>query len=257
MLLLQNKRILITRTRRQASDLAAQLEALGAIPVLVPTIEIVPPASYAPLDAALDELESFDWILFTSANAVEVFEERRNRSLQPRRIGVIGPATAKAVQGIGLQVDLVPPQYIAESLAEALIFEAAGKRMLLIRAEQARDVLPETLASAGAQVTIAPAYRNQAPPESIHLLQQLFSSSDSYPDVITFTSASTARNLDDLLKAAEVVLPEGIPLASIGPVTSLALRDLGYEPTIEAAESSLAGLTQAIQTLFRDSGCIQ
>src|SRR6185437_5833773 len=119
--ILDNKRILITRTRRQASDLAVQLEALGAIPILIPTIEIVPPETYAPLDAALARLEDFDWLLFTSANAVEVFHQRRNRMLTPKRIAVIGTATARAVQGIGLQVDLVPPKYIAESLSEALI----------------------------------------------------------------------------------------------------------------------------------------
>lgn len=250
MLVLQNKRILVTRTRTQASDLAARLEALGATPILVPTIEIVPPETYAPLDTALAQLESFDWLLFTSANAVEVFHQRRNPALQPQRIAVIGPATARAVQGISLQVDLIPSKYVAESLAEALTPEASGKRILLIRAAEARDVLPEALTAAGATVTIAEAYRNQIPPESIPALRQLFASSTSSPDAITFTSASTARNLVALLKAANITLPADITLASIGPVTSQILRDLGYEPSVEAPAATIDALIQSLVTRF-------
>ncbi len=248
--ILQDKRILITRTRRQASDLAVQLEALGAIPILIPTIEIVPPETYAALDTALAQLETFDWLVFTSANAVEVFHQRRDRSRTPRRIAVIGPATAKAVQGIDLPVDLIPPQYIAESLAEALTPEAPGKRILLIRAAEARDILPEALAAAGATVTIADAYRNQIPADSIAALRRLFDSPASYPDVITFTSASTARNLVALLDAAGVDLPASIALVSIGPITSRALRDLALEPGIEAAESTLPALVKAVEKYF-------
>jgi uroporphyrinogen-III synthase len=251
--ILDNKRILITRTRRQASDLAAQLEVLGAIPILIPTIEIIPPQTYVPLDAALAKLEDFDWLLFTSANAVEVFQQRSNRSLTPKRIAVIGPATARAVQGIGLQVDLVPPKYIAESLAEALLAEASGKSFLLIRAAEARDTLPESLTAAGAAVTIAEAYRNQTPPESIPTLRQLFSSPSSYPDAVTFTSASTARNLFALLERASVTLPPAIALASIGPITSQALRDLGYHHTMEAAEPTIPSLIQCLADYFQPS----
>jgi uroporphyrinogen-III synthase len=264
------KRILVTRTRHQASELAAQLQSLGATPILIPTIEIVPPESYAPVDTALAELESYDWLVFTSANAVEIFHQRHQNLGQPQKSGAprpdsrmrvsakpqlpkiaaIGPATAKAVQGIGLHVDLIPLRYVAESLAEALIREVPGKRILLIRAAEARDVLPETLAAAGATVTIADAYRNQIPPDSIPALQQLFSSAASYPDAITFTSASTARNLIALLEAAGVTLPGGLTLASIGPITSQAIRDLGYEPSIEAAEPSIEALVQSLVTHF-------
>jgi uroporphyrinogen-III synthase len=253
MLVLQRKRILVTRTRRQASDLAAGLEALGAAPILIPTIEIVAPESYAPLDAALAELESFDWLIFTSANAVEVFEQRRSPSLRAKKIAVIGPATARAVQGIGLEVDLVPPRYVAESLAEALMPEVRGRRILLVRAAEARDVLPEALTAAGASVTIAEAYRNQTPPESVTALRRLFGSPAEYPDAITFTSASTARNLVALLEAAAIQLPGGVVLASIGPITSQALRELGYEPQIEAAEPTIPALVQAIAGYFGPS----
>ena len=254
MLPLQNKRILITRTRHQASTLAVQLEALGATTIAIPTIEIIPPKTYAPLDAALAQLDQYNWLIFTSANAVEVFNlrltlrqnqvHRTQRNLP--RVAVIGPATAKAVQGIDLTVDLIPPQYIAESLVEALTPYAANSRMLLIRAEQARDILPEALIAAGAAVTIADAYRSQTPPDSIPALQQLFSTPASCPDAITFTSASTARNLIELLQAAELTLPAKIVLASIGPITSQTLRDLGYIATIEAPEPTIPALVQSL-----------
>ena len=278
---LQKKRILITRTRRQSSELAAQLEALGAIPILIPTIEIVPPETYAPLDAALAQLgtpggESFDWLIFTSGNAVEIFNERINRvphlrdslivatvgnraehdpfvSAYPPSIAVIGPATARAVQGIGLQVDLIPPRYVAESLAESLAPQAPGKRILLVRAAEARDVLPEALTRAGAIVTIAEAYRNRIPTESIPALQQLFASPGNYPDAITFTSASTARNLVTLLEVTNLALPPTVTLASIGPITSEALRDLGLTPTLESPEPTIPALVQTLENFFAEN----
>jgi uroporphyrinogen-III synthase len=290
---LTGKRILITRTRHQASDLAARLESLGATTILIPTIEIIPPATYAPLDAALAQLETYDWLLFTSVNAVEIFHHRRNppqnrvphpsqshregwgiratreplsspdpqnsvvpspdsRTSTPHtphpRIAVIGPATARAVESIGLTADLLPPQYIAESLAAALTPHAPGANMLLIRAAEARDHLPEALTAAGATVTIAEAYRNQIPPESIPALRDLFSAPANHPDAITFTSASTARNLIALLEAADLTLPPGITLASIGPITSQTLRDLGHPSTVEAAEPTIPALIQSLLT---------
>jgi uroporphyrinogen-III synthase len=278
---LAQKRILVTRTRHQASELALQLEALGAIPILIPTIEVIPPETYAPLDAALAQLDTFDWLLFTSANAVEVFHQRRNLQsteapavpppgapcpdsrtwacTQPQippfephpKIAVIGPATARAVQSTGLSVDLMPPEYIAESLSAALTPHAPNARMLLIRATDARDHLPESLTAAGAHLTIAPAYRNQIPPDSIPALQSLFSQPALYPDAITFTSASTARNLFTLLEAANLTLPRGIALASIGPITSQTLLDLGHQPTVEATAPTIPDLIQALATHFK------
>lgn len=253
---LTDKRILVTRTRRQSSELAMQLEALGAKAILIPTIEIVPPASFAALDAALTCLGTYDWLLFTSANAVEAFHSRAQflRLTQlPKHIAVIGPATLHAANAIGLSVDLVPPRYVAESLAEAFLPEAPGSSFLLVRAAEARDHLPEALSAAGATVTIAEAYRNQLPAESIPALQELFASPRQYPDAITFTSGSTARNLCALLEAAKLTLPQSIPLASIGPVTSDALRELGYPSAIEAAEPSIAALVQALLRHFAES----
>jgi uroporphyrinogen-III synthase len=250
---LYQKHIVVTRTRHQASELATQLEALGAIPILIPTIEIVAPVSFNALDAALTCLRTYDWLVFTSANAVEAFHRRaqfHHLTQLPQKVAVIGPATLRAANAIGLTVDLVPPQYVAESLAAVLVPEAEGKSFLLVRAAEARDTLPETLRAAGATITIAEAYRNQVPENSMHALEKLFASPENYPDAITFTSASTARNMFALLEAANLILPPGIALASIGPITTEALLDLGYPPTLEAAEPTIPALVQSLSNHF-------
>ena len=252
---LTGKRILVTRTRHQASELALSLEAAGAEPILIPTIELAPPASFCALDAALASLRSFDWVLFTSANAVQAFATRARTQgipLNPKHIAVIGPATARAVAELGLPVDLIPPQFVAESLADALTPLAPGAAMLLVRAEQARDLLPERLTAAGATLTIATAYRNLVPRGSITALQTLFADPERHPDAITFTSSSTATNLFSLLEAAAITLPAQIARASIGPITSQTLRDLGHPPTLEAAEPTIASLCQALIQYFEE-----
>jgi uroporphyrinogen-III synthase len=252
---LDHVRILITRARGQTSTLAELLKAEGAIPILIPTIELAPPTSWCGLDAALTALRSFDWLLFTSANAVYAFAQRArflNLPAHPRRIAVIGPATAKAVQeALDQPVDLIPPKYVAESFADALLPHASGASMLLVRAAVARDLLPEALTAAGAAVTIAEAYRSVIPTGSIAELQQLFSTNP--PDAITFTSASTAQNLSVLLEAGSLKISPETVLASIGPITSRAMRELGMVPTIEAAESTIPSLVAALTTHFRKS----
>jgi uroporphyrinogen-III synthase len=246
---LAKRRILITRARGQASALAEQLAALGATPILIPTIELDPPSSYAALDAAL--ASNFDWLVFTSANAAEAFAARtRQLGIAPkvRRIAAIGPATARAVAAAGFTVDLTPPQSVAESLAAALVPHAAGASFLLVRAAVARDILPEALAAAGAKVTIAEAYRTVVPRESIVELRELFANDP--PDAITFTSASTAQNLVALLDAAGLRVPGQSVLASIGPVTSQAMRDLGLKPGVEAGEATIPALVEALCGAF-------
>ena len=250
MLPLANRRILVTRAKGQASALATQLEALGATPILVPTIEIAPPSSYCAMDAALASIRSFDWLIFTSANAVHSFVGRaRVLKLNPqaKRIAAIGAATAKAVTEAGMTVELVPPQAVAESLAEALIPFAPDASILLVRAAAARDFLPESLTEAGATVTVAEAYRNVIPADSIDQLRALFSFKP--PDAITFTSASTAQNLMALLEAAQLKLPDNIVLASIGPITSQTMRDLGMRPDVEAKEATIPSLVVALQRI--------
>jgi uroporphyrinogen-III synthase len=241
-------RVLVTRPRHQASALAELLVAAGAEPILIPTIEIVPPASFDALDDSLKELDGFDWLIFTSANAVQVFAERAQAlgvEVHAKRIAVIGSATARAAREfLGRSPDLVPEHATAEGLAEALLAYAAGSSMLLVRAAVARDVLPERLKAAGARVRIAEAYRNVIPADSIREIQELFASDP--PDAVTFTSASTAQNLHALLDAAELEIREGTVLASIGPITSRAMREVGMEPTVEAGEATIASLVDAL-----------
>ncbi len=256
----QRARVLITRTRQQASELAARLEAVGVETVLVPTIEIAEPASWCALDAALACLRSFDWVLFPSANAVDFFVRRaRQLGVAPhaRQIAVVGPATARAVAAAGLVPDslpvLVPPEYVAESLAKALITRGpqAGVSYLLVRAEEARDVLPAMLEAAGAQVTVAAAYCNRTPKDAVPELRRLFGDGGAVPEVITFTSSSTAKNLFALINSAGLTIPAGVALASIGPITSATLREVGREPTFEASEATVDSLAEATAHYIR------
>ncbi len=251
---LKGRRILITRTRQQASALAAALEAEGAETISIPAIEMAPPSSFETLDTSLSSLVSFDWLLFTSANAVAAFVERcKELSIEaiPQRIAVIGDATARAVREAGFAVDLLPPQFVAESLAEALAPFAKGASMLLVRAEQARDVLPDALTVAGAQLTIAAAYRNVIPSDSVEALRALFAEDARPLDAATFTSSSTATNLFTLLEAADLTLPETVVRASIGPITSRTMSELGYPATVEASEPTVASLAHALSAYFR------
>jgi uroporphyrinogen-III synthase len=251
---LAGRRILITRAPRQASELADRLRQLGATPIVVPTIEIGPPSSFAALDVALASLSDFDLISFTSANAVEAFHERTQflkTAAAPQRIAVVGPATARALEAIGLHAGLMPATYTAEALAAMLVPEASGLRVLLVLAEDAPMILRDALAAAGASVTIAAAYRNRIPEASLAAVTSLFGDTASYPDAVTFTSASTAANLLALLDAARLALPACVIRASIGPITSRALRELGLPPHVEAAESTIPALAAALAAHFR------
>lgn len=257
-LTLAGRRILVTRAPGQASQLAEQLRALGATPILIPTIEIAPPASYAALDAALAALSGFDLVAFTSANAVEAFHQRAQflgLTPAPRRIAVVGPATARAVAAIGLDADVVPPVFTAESLAQTIVQtllpEASGARILLLLAEQAPAKLASALADAGARVTVAAAYCNRIPEGSLAAVAALFADPSKVPDAVTFTSASTAGNLIALLQAAGLTLPAAVVRASIGPVTSRALRDLGLPPHLEAVEPTIAALADSLAAYFQ------
>jgi uroporphyrinogen-III synthase len=245
-------RVLVLRSAHQASELAGRLRASGLEPVLVPAIEIVEPGSFAELDAALGRLEDFHWLVFTSANAVEAFAARAGKRWPPGlRVAVIGPGTARAAEAHGLGVDLVPSRAVAESLAEALLpvarqADGSATRFLLVRAEQARDVLPEALRAAGGEVTIAPAYRTVVPEGSIAAVRKMFGARSNYPDAITFASSSAVTNLLLLLEASGLTLPPEIVRVSIGPVTSQALRELGLPADAEAAEATISALVESV-----------
>jgi uroporphyrinogen-III synthase len=254
---ISGRRILITRAPHQASPLAERLRALGATPILIPTIEIAPPASFAKLDASLAALPGFDLVAFTSANAVEAFQQRAHLlgiAPAPRRIAVVGPATARAIDRIGLHTDLLPPTFTAESLAETIVqtvlCEVPSAHILLVLAEQAATTLCSALTAAGANVTVAAAYSNRIPQSSLAEVAELFAEPDKAPDAVTFTSASTAGNLIAMLDAAGQALPASVVRVSIGPITSRALRDLGLPPHLEAAEPTLSALTDALSAYF-------
>jgi uroporphyrinogen-III synthase len=250
---LQGRRVLVTRAPHQASALADLLREHGATPILVPTIEIAAPTSWCALDAALASLRAYDLVVFTSANAVRTFDDRTRRHRlvpSPRSIAAVGPATAQALDAIGLSAALIPPAYTAEALAAALAPTAWGQQILLVRAEQAPLALPDALVAAGASVTLAAAYSNRVPPASIPLLRQLFAQPEMLPDAATFTSASTAVNLHALLDSAAITLPYRVLRASIGPVTSQAMRELGWPPHVESAQATIPGLVAALASHF-------
>jgi len=236
---LHGLKIAITRARRSAPDMALQLSALGAQVLEYPTIEIVPPISFDALDRAIADLEAYDWLIFTSANAVETFAERlaaSSRDLRGLRakLCAIGPATRKAVEKMHLKVDVVPEEYVAESLIEALQgHDMTGRRILIPRAAVARDSVPEALRAMGATVEIAEAYRTIVPE----------SGAAPAADWITFTSSSTVKNFIALNEPGAI---HRYKTASIGPITTETLKMHGVEPTIEAKPHTTEGMIDAI-----------
>ena len=252
---LAGRRVLVTRTREQASVLAEALHALGAEVLAVPTIRMEPPASYAVLDAALDSLALYDVLLVTSANTARVLAARRAAPWPDQPwTAVIGPATAQAMRDAGLRVDGEPLPSVAESLVRELAPGAAGKRMLLPRAAVARELLPDALRTAGAQVDVVEAYRTVPAEESRALLASWFgpgAERDERIDAVLFTSSSTVENLFTLLgpEMACHALRK-TKACSIGPITSETLRRLGVEPAAEAEQHDVPGLLLAVRQLL-------
>jgi uroporphyrinogen-III synthase len=251
---LKGRRILVTRARHQAGKLSEGLRALGAEPVEVPVLEIQPPESYGPLDAALRRLESYDWLILTSGNTVQAVAERAAllsitiEKLARPQVAAVGAATAEAVRNIGLEVDFIPESYVAESLLEGLAGQLAGKRVLLARAAVARDVIPDTLRVGGAVVDVVDAYRNGLPADAPELLQGALAEPI---DAATFTSSSTVTHLAQAAAEAGIGFPlAGVPAVSIGPVTSETLRELGWPPAAEADPHDIAGLIAAVAELL-------
>ncbi len=332
---LAGRRILVTRAAHQAGKLSDALRRLGAEPIEVPVLEIRPPQSSDPLDRALRQLESYDWLVFTSANAVRALVERiaaLGIALQPSRsmkVAAVGAATAKAAGDAGFPVTFVPESYVAESLVDGLLkgdrnepgrdirpgqrnesghdlsptktsvqeggdlalgswtgfvtghdfsraetakqnesghdfsrakeFEAedralapeenfARKRILLARAAVARDIIPEALRTAGAQVDVVDAYQNLVPESAPELLRQAL---EKGIDAATFTSSSSVGHLAEAAQKAGIDFPfAGVPSISIGPITSQTLREEGWPPAAEAKTSDIPGLVEAVRSFF-------
>lgn len=245
-------RIVVTRDRSQAGELASRLHRLGAEVIELPTIEIRPPLNPAPLERAIAQLETYDWLIFTSANGVRFFMDRlqaSDRDLRALRakLCAIGPATRRAIEALHLKVDLMPEEYVAESLVAAFAgIDLDGKRVLLPRAAVARDVVPVELARRGARVDVVEAYRSVLPEDTASRARAMFAGTRA-PGWITFTSSSTVKNFFEAVRRdllAHMASP--IRTASIGPVTSATLREHGIEPTVEARPFTVDGLVDAI-----------
>ncbi len=250
---------MVGRARHQASALTHQLRDLGAEVLEIPFIEIREPRSYQGMDAALRNISEYDWLIMTSVNGVEalwarVSKLRINRNtFSQLKIAAIGPATRKALEERGLKVDVVPKQYVAESVVASLRRKVKGKRVLLARARVARDVIPRELRKLAAQVDVVEAYETIVPMSSRRRLREALLRAKNRPDVIVFTSSSTVKNFVALLgKGRGRRLPRhpnqlsDVSLASIGPVTSSTLRDFGLSVEIEAREYTMPGLVKAI-----------
>jgi uroporphyrinogen III methyltransferase/synthase len=257
---LLGKRIAVTRSRDQASDLVKALSELGAECLEFPTIEIVAPDDYTPLDRAIAELPTFDWVVFTSVNGVSGFFERLFsagkdvRALGHLRTAAIGPATAQRLKSFGLSSDLVPENFRAEAIISAFRREAIqGKAILLPRAQEARQILPEELSAMGATVREVPVYRTrQASTDAQALVQHL---EERAFDLITFTSSSTVKNFKALLPTGRFAdLAAAIPAACIGPVTADTARRLGFDVRIEAQAYTIPGLVEAILGYYAKAG---
>jgi uroporphyrinogen-III synthase len=252
---LAGRRIVVTRAAQQSGGLRERLEQQGAEVLLLPTIEIVPPESYAPLDDALRQAGDFDWLVVTSANAVRVMDERLTalglgaQSFAHVRCAAVGASTADALRSMGLAVDVVPERYVGEALADALADRVRGQRVLLARAAVARDVVPQALKAAGARVTVVDAYRTVVPADGVGRARAVFTD-EPLPDAVLFTSGSTVWHLLDVLRETGLAFPPQVACVSIGPVTSAALRDAGLVVAAEAETASLDALVDAGVRLF-------
>ena len=270
---LEGQRILNTRSHEQARTFSSQLSALGAFPVEFPAIRIVAPEDWGPLDNALKRLceaDWYDWLVFTNANGVHICFERlirqgyRVESIGEVRIAAIGPATAATLTRYGAKVDLVPATYIAEAVASALFEDARkkgepleGKKVLLARAAEARDVLIHELHRMGVEVDVVAAYRtigiNKEDEQGQMIMRQL---ETQQLDIITFTSSSTVRNFMQWLLEYDASFTKSFirgvvefarpKIACIGPITSQTAREFGLKIHIEAREYTIAGLVEAI-----------
>ena len=245
------KKVLITRSRSQASKLKELLEDLGASPIELPTIQTVPLEDYAELDAVLDRLDGFSWVIFASANAVEaVFSrmakkdhDRDARAFGSTRVGAIGPATAQALERRGIIADFVPAKSTSEAVVKELSHcDWSGVPVLLPGADIGRDLLARGLAALGAQVELVAAYRTVPVPDIGELARKIL---DQGVDIVTFTSSSTVRNLLEALDGDGSGLKSSV-IACIGPATAAAARELGLHVDLVATEHNVEGLAESL-----------
>ncbi len=251
---LLGKKIMVTRTREQASELVEQLEELGADCLEFATIALEPPDSWQPLDEAVGKLSGYDWILFTSINAIKFFFARLldlgldARCLHGIKIAAVGTTTDKELRKYGLRADLLPEtEFTGQGLAEELLKknEAAGKRFLLPRALKAGELLPTMLSDGGAEVDIVPVYQNVRPKGQEEELRRILS--EDKVDMVTFTSSSTVDNFVFMLNAPEPIgVLAGLDIASIGPITSKTVAKHGLKVDVQPETYTIADLVNRI-----------
>ena len=241
---LRGKRVVVTRAAHQAEELASLLRDRGAEVILLPIIAIAEPADSAPLQKAAARCDTFDWIIFSSANAVTSFvAELQVSPAQCRaRIAAIGTATSELAEKHGFVISLVPEEFVAESLVTALANEKLeGQRILIPSAAATREVLPNQLRKLGATVDVVEAYRNIIPEDAVQRANTVFR--EPFPDWLTFTSSSAADNLLNLLDNGTLAT---VKIATIGPVTSSTVRKHGFVVAAEANPHTVAGLVAAM-----------
>ncbi len=247
------RRVVVTRARAQVGELSEKLERLGAEVLEFPTIEIQPPEDFGPLDEAIRDLDSFSWLIFTSVNGVDALVERlAHHGLDLRavprdaKIAAIGPATAEKIRGVGLRVDVVPREFRAEALIEEVSGDSlVGQRILIPRARVAREILPERLREAGAEVFVPPAYESVPSSEGKDELAKGLEAGEV--DCVTFTASSTVENFVLAFGAEKAArLLAGTGVACIGPITADTARGHGIRVDVEAREYTIPGLIEAV-----------
>jgi uroporphyrinogen III methyltransferase / synthase len=255
---LAGKRILVTRAREQSAEFSRILGGLGGEAIEFPTIEILPPRRWNDLDRAIDEIESYDWLIFTSGNGVIYFWQRlaekgKGKFPSSSKICAIGPATARQLRERKTRVDYVPKEYIAEAILEGFEKVALqGKRILLARARIARDILPKGLRQMGAEVDVVEAYRTVKPRGGTKKLKALLLTEKV--DAITFTSSSTVNHFAELLKKEDMgKILRGVTIACIGPVTSRTAKERGFKVHVEPKEYTIPGLARALAEYFQNA----
>lgn len=253
---LLGRRIVVTRAREQASDLAAALAELGAQVIQCPSLEICPMPEYAAADAAIANLRQYQWLIFTSVNGVACFWDRLaaagldSRALGQAKVAAIGPATAQALADRGIRADLLPETYVAEAVADALLQsgDLRGSRILLPRAARARMALPDRLAQAGALVDVVPVYETRPGQGCAGEARELLESGKL--DCVTFGSSSTVANFLRIIPADLLRDHPEVLLAPIGPITADTLRQNGLEPGLQPENFTIPGLVRAIAQYY-------
>jgi uroporphyrinogen III methyltransferase/synthase len=242
------RRVIVTRSREQSAELSQLLARFGADPIDLPVIELGPMDDYRALDEGLHRLPEYDWVIFTSTNAVSFFMDRMEaagfdvRAIRGR-VCAIGTATAQALREHGVRADLIPPNATSEGVAQAFSAERlTGTRILLPRAAAARDVIPKALTVLGSQVDIVDAYRNVIPSDAARCIREYLATGRK-ADWITFTSGSTVTNWVALAGRESVA---GLRVASIGPATTEVVQDSGFTVDAEANPHTVEGLVAAI-----------